>query len=128
MLTRLAVLALVLGCAVPSVAHGQGSPFAPLPPSPEGPAPTQTQAPLDPSNQDDGLETWQELLIYGAGGVLLLGIGWAIVADARRAAPVKAGTRPQKGGGARSTDAAAKARARARARAKAARRQRKRSR
>jgi hypothetical protein len=46
---------------------------------------TETAAPpqADTTTGNGGLKTWQEILIFGAGLVLLLGIGFAIVGDAR---------------------------------------------
>ena len=53
------------------------------------PAPQEEPPPPPPPEQEDeGLNRTQELLIGGAGLVLLFGIGWAIVRDARSAAPV----------------------------------------
>ena len=78
-------------CALaPPVAALAQSPFSPLPP-----AQTATQAPTttsgSSSNNGDsgGLKSWQEVLIFLGGVVLIAGIGYAIVTDARRNAPVK---------------------------------------
>jgi hypothetical protein len=124
MIRRLALLAVVaaLGFGAP-VAFAQLSPFNQLPPAQT--TPTVTVAPPSNPTADDGLETWQQILIFGGGAVLLGGIGWVIVRDARRAAPVTAGGPATSGKSARSRE---RERARARARAKAAKRQRRRNR
>jgi hypothetical protein len=89
-LRRPLAIALVLGVLAPPVAALAQSPFSPLPP-----AQTQTQAPTTTSgsttNNGDsgGLQSWQEILIFMGGVVLIVGIGYAIVTDARRNAPVK---------------------------------------
>ena len=126
MIRRAVVLATVLVASGPvTVAFGQGAPFAPLPP-PQQPPPTVTVPPTSSrSSANDGLKTWQQILIFGGGAALLFGIGMVIVRDARRAAPVKAGEQPTGGTTRRSRD---RERERARARAKAARRQRRRNR
>jgi hypothetical protein len=86
---RLAVLLLVWAqLALPAAALAQGSPFAPIPQAP----PQQTAPPEDVEDDDgdEGLSETQQLLIAVAGIALLGGIAWAIVRDARRAAPVEA--------------------------------------
>ena len=90
------VLAIALLCAgfaggpAVGVAVAQQDPFGPIPQAPPQQAPqTTSNAQTDSSN--DGLSRRQELLIGAAGIVLLVGIGWAIVRDAREAAPVDAG-------------------------------------
>jgi hypothetical protein len=86
MLRRFTLLICLLVLAAPVAASAQDSPFTPLPPA-------QTQAPAPPpvttaaTNDDGGLKTWQTTLIVLAGGILLLGIAWAIVTDARKVAP-----------------------------------------
>ena len=87
MLRRFTLLICCFALAAPVAAHGQGSPFTPLPapaPAPSQPAPTTTVA---STTDDGGLASWQQLLIFAGGGILLLGIAWAILADARSAAP-----------------------------------------
>jgi hypothetical protein len=86
---RAFILAVVLwAVAVPGVALAQNDPFGPLPqPAPQQPV-QPSPSPSQPTNgSNDGLQGWQEALIFGGGGILLLGIGWAILADARRRAP-----------------------------------------
>ena len=74
--------AVVLAWASPGVALAQ-DPFGPIPQAP----PDQPEPPPAPA-EDEGLNRTQELLIGAAGLVLLFGIGYAIVRDARSAAPV----------------------------------------
>ena len=88
------LLACLLTCAAlaaPGVAVAQQDPFGPIPQSPPEQAPAPAPAAEDEGG-DDGLDRWQELLIAGAGIVLLFGIGYAIVRDARAAAPAGART------------------------------------
>jgi hypothetical protein len=86
---RLAVAAILVALAgAPAGALAQGSPFTPIPPAP-APAPPAPPPPGGQRSSDDGgLSGWQTALIFVAGGILLLGIGYAIVADARQKAPV----------------------------------------
>jgi hypothetical protein len=83
-----AVLCVIVG---PAAALAQ-SPFAPLPQAQE---PTQTATPSNGSSTSSGdsggLKSWQEILIFMGGVALIVGIGYAIVTDARRNAPVKEG-------------------------------------
>ena len=85
MLVRLFCLFVLCAALAAPVASAQ-DPFGPVPPAPQ---PEPTPAP-PPEEEDEGLNRTQELLIGAAGLVLLLGIGWAIVRDARSAAPVDA--------------------------------------
>jgi hypothetical protein len=87
MLRRSTLLICVLALALPVAAHAQSSPFAPLPPATTTPAPTPTVPNNTTSTGDDGLAGWQQILIFGSGGILLLGIAWLIVRDAREVAP-----------------------------------------
>ena len=85
-LTSLIALALVAAALLaPTAAFAQGSPFTPLPQPAPQPVPTVVAADDD---EDDGLNRTQEILIGLAGVVLLGGIAWAIVRDARTNAPV----------------------------------------
>jgi hypothetical protein len=77
--------AVLLALMLAPAAHGQFSPLPPAQPTTEAPA--EPQQPANPN--DDGLAGWQKALIFLAGGVLLAGIAYAIVADARRRAPVR---------------------------------------
>lgn len=134
---RLAVLLLALACllAAPAVAGAQQNPFGPLPaPSQPEPEPTVTRDPLDTS--DDGLEGWQEVLILLAGVALIGGIAWAIIGDARRAAPVDERDAPRPAGvtgdgrdsGGRDPEQRRRAKAKARKKQKVARASRKKNR
>jgi hypothetical protein len=82
---RLVTTAVVVALALPAGAAAQSSPFAPLP------APQQQQTvaptPVQRSLENDGLESWQQILILIAAVTLLGGIAWAIVHDAHRRAP-----------------------------------------
>lgn len=119
----LIVMALVL--ALPPAAQGQSNPFQPLPaPVPTPPPPTTTPTTRSISD-DSGLETWQEILIYVGGAGLLLGIGWAIVLDARRRAPAEERRSDEKPKG---SSHAPQRKAKSRSRAKAARASRRRNR
>jgi uncharacterized oligopeptide transporter (OPT) family protein len=87
MLRRFTLLISLLALAAPVAASAQDSPFAPLPPAQtQAPAPVTTQPGTTPAD-NGGLESWQTLLIVLGGGILLLGIAWAIVSDARSVAP-----------------------------------------
>jgi hypothetical protein len=71
----------------PPGAVAQGTPFdLPPAPAPQQTAPVQT-VPATSDDEDEGLSRTQEILIGLGGFALLLGIGWAIVRDARRSAP-----------------------------------------
>lgn len=85
MRTRLPLVACLLALALPAAAGAQGNPFGPLPQTPA--PPTETQPPSTLADQDDGMETWQQLLIFGGGIALIAGIAFAILGDARRHAP-----------------------------------------
>ena len=90
-LSRLALPLTVLALALPAgTAFGQASPFQGLPQgTPE--APTQTATQIGTSTTDDGLDTWQSILIAGSGIALLTGVIVVIMRDARRRAPIEAG-------------------------------------
>ncbi|HEU4976661.1 MAG TPA: hypothetical protein VFT50_16325 [Baekduia sp.] len=128
MLSRVVLLLCVVALAAPAAASAQSSsPFAPLPPAqPSTPAPS---APVNAGAQDGGgLKGWQELLIVAAGGILLVGIGYAIVGDARRAAPVEEPTAELAASRAKREEDAHRRKQRARAASKRARAARKRNR
>jgi hypothetical protein len=82
MLRWVSLLVVVLALAAPAGALAQSDPFSPLPPAQTAPTPTPV-APTSSGDDDGGLKGWQEILIIAAGVCLLLGIGWAIVGDAR---------------------------------------------
>jgi hypothetical protein len=87
-LLALTLLCLLLtGGLATGTALAQSDPFGPIPQAPpEEPEPQ----PISQEDDDGGLNRTQELLIGAAGIVLLFGIGWAIVRDARSNAPVDA--------------------------------------
>lgn len=118
----------VLALAAPGAAFAQGGgAFDPLPPAP----PEQPSTVPQEERDDDGLSPTQQLLIGLSGFIMLFGIGWLIVRDARGAAPADsrgataAGDAPQPRGS--RTPAGVRHRTN-RAKAKAARRARKKSR
>ena len=119
----LAVLALAVA---PVAARGQAAPLQPLPPAPQQQQPTVVAPQPTNTTDNGGLQTWQQILIFGAGVILLAGIGWAIVSDARSRAPVREGETHRPGDAAKPRRSQ-REKQRARARAKAARAQRKRS-
>jgi hypothetical protein len=111
----LALAALVLALALAAPAGAQETPTLGAPETQTGAAP----APDDTSTTGGGgLKTWQEVLIFGAGLVLLAGIGFAIVGDARDRARrlSRHGTTPEAAGVPHKHSQQAKQRARAKAR------------
>jgi hypothetical protein len=128
MLRRCTLLICLVALAAPIAAHAQSSPFAPLPPAQTAP-PDPAPAPSSQSATDDGgLKGWQTTLIVLAGGVLLLGIAWAIVADARSVAPAGDDTETQAEVKARQEADLKRRKAKSRAAAKRSRAARKRNR
>lgn len=89
-IARLALLLTLLAVVLPSAAIAQ-SPFQGLPaPTPE--TPTQATTQINSSNTtDDGLSSFQAILVAGAAVVLLTGVIVVIMRDAKRRAPVDAG-------------------------------------
>lgn len=87
----LPIAAVLCLLALPASAGAQANPFAPLPqPQQQQPATTTTSGSTS-SSDGGGLKTWQEVLIFMGGIILIAGIGYGIVLDARRSAPVKEG-------------------------------------
>jgi hypothetical protein len=86
MLRRSTLLICLLALALPMAAHAQNSPFGPLPPVVTTPPQTPTVT-TSTSSGNGGLAGWQQILLFGSGGILLLGIAWLIVRDAREVAP-----------------------------------------
>lgn len=106
---------------------GGGGALGPLPAP--APAPPETVVVAPSSDGGDGLKGWQELLIFGAGFILLAGIAWAIISDARTTAPVRGAEAAHPGlDGPVKRNRSQKQRERARAKARVARAQRKRNR
>ncbi|HEX5924386.1 MAG TPA: hypothetical protein VFY45_11185 [Baekduia sp.] len=87
MLRRSILLICLFALALPMAAHAQNSPFGPLPPAVTTPQATPTVTNSTTSTSNDGLAGWQQILLFGSGGILLLGIAWLIVRDARDVAP-----------------------------------------
>src|SRR4051794_25643897 len=127
MLARVALLFTVFALVAPAAALAQQpSPFQGLPPAATdpGPPPAQTVDSLNNSttNDDSGLSGAAKAAIVALGALLLAGIAWMIVRDARARAPVAEIERGPKG------TSSPQRHARARAKAKAAKQQRKRNR
>ena len=76
----LALAALVLALAVAAPAAAQQTPTLG---APETQNETAAPPPETTDSGNGGLKTWQQVLIFGAGVILLAGIGFAIVGDAR---------------------------------------------
>jgi hypothetical protein len=92
-LRRPLAIALVLGAlAAPASALAQ-NPFGPLPQpaTPTTDTSTTSNNTTTTSGDSGGLASWQEVLIFLGGVALIIGIGYAIVTDARRNAPVREG-------------------------------------
>jgi hypothetical protein len=134
MIARSIALLCLLALLAPPAAPAQQTPFDPLPPAPQPQAPPPEE-PEDPRERDDGLSSSQQLLIGVSGIILVAGIAWAILRDARSAAPVvmrRRGGREdedvhrpkgsQKPAGARHRQSRAKAKAARQARKKARKR------
>jgi hypothetical protein len=122
---RAVLLATVALAAAPAAAVAQSSPFQALPPAQTTPDVTVAPSSI---NGGGGLATWQEVLIFAAGLILIGGIGWAIVSDARNRAPVSDAELAHPGMAGTSPRRSAQAKQRARQKAKAARKQRRRTR
>jgi hypothetical protein len=125
---RLAPFLVVLALAVPAVAAAQQAPTLGAPEQTSS-APVATTT----DTSGGGLATWQEGLIVAAGLVLLAGIAWAIIGDARQRAPVadrhaRELEAAAAGGGKVSPHEKRRRKERARAKARAARAARKRNR
>jgi hypothetical protein len=87
----LALAAVTCLLAAPAAAIAQ-TPFSPLPPAQTQAQPTTTNSNGSTNTGDSGgLKSWQEILIFMGGVVLIIGIGYAIVTDARKNAPLKEG-------------------------------------
>jgi hypothetical protein len=126
MLRRFTLLICLAACTVPVAAHGQSSPFQPLPQAaPQQQATTPTTTTTD---DDGGLDPWQQVLIFAGGGILLIGIAWAIVSDARNHAPVEEKTEEQEASRVRREEDIKRRKARNRAATKRSRAARKKNR
>lgn len=129
MLRRFTLLICLAALAVPVAAVAQSTPFAPLPQAQPAPTPTPTATTATAVTDDsDGLKTWQEVLIFAGGGILLLGIAYAIVSDARSVAPTVEQTEETEASRARKEEDIKRRKAKNRAAAKRSRQARKRNR
>jgi hypothetical protein len=123
---RIATAALVLALASAVPAAAQQSPTLGAPGQPD--VTVQTQPASTASSGGGGLETWQEVLIFGAGVILIGGIAVAILTDSRdRAARLGRGGPATEPSGATHRHRQ-QSKQRARAKGKAARAQRRRNR
>ncbi len=130
-MARLTTLLCLLALLAPAGAVAQDNPFGPIPQAP----PQQTAPPEDEETEnafeeDEGISDRQQLLILLAGGIMVIGIAWFIIRDARRNAPAEVHRGPEEGGTvSRGTRTPKKQRvSQGRAKAKQARRSRKRNR
>jgi hypothetical protein len=125
MLARLAILLVALSFAAPATVLAQAGPFQGIPPAQQEPTTTESVT-LDKlpnsADEDEGLSGLAKAAIVAFGALLLLGIAWLIMRDARTRAPVA-----ETEGGPKGTTSPQR-HARARAKAKAAKQQRKRNR
>jgi hypothetical protein len=123
----LAVASLVLALAAASPAAGQQAPTLGAPETTQS---TAAPPPETDTTGNGGLKTWQEVLIFCAGLVLLMGIGLAIVGDARERAArlTRRGREPETAGAAAPHKHRQQAKQRARAKARQARAQRRKNR
>ena len=97
-MTRFAALVCFLALAAPAAAShegGGGGAFDPLPPAPPEQPATVPQE--ERTADDEGLSSTQQLLIGMSGFIMLFGIGWLIVRDARNAAPAETRAAPAAG-------------------------------
>jgi hypothetical protein len=67
------------------------TPFSPLPQAQTQTATTSTTSGSTSTGDSGGLASWQEVMIFLGGVALIVGIGYYIVSDARRSAPVAEG-------------------------------------
>ena len=91
MLRRPLAIAAVLCVLAPPVAALAQNPFGPLPQAAPTTDTTTSNNMTTTSGDSGGLASWQEVLMFMGGVALIVGIGYAIVTDARRNAPVKEG-------------------------------------
>jgi hypothetical protein len=80
------IVTLVLSFGPASIASAQIGPNAPAPLTQPDPPPP----PEAPKTDEGGLSTTQQLLMFGSAAAILGLIGWLIVRDAHKAAPVEA--------------------------------------
>jgi hypothetical protein len=124
-LLALAALVLALALAAPAAAQN-----APTLGAPETQTSTAAPAPETTDSGNGGLKGWQQGLIFAAGLILLGGIGFAIVGDARERTRrmSRHGTSPETAGPSVQHKHSQAAKQRARAKARHARAQRRKNR
>lgn len=123
-------LARMLAAALVALAFAAPAAMAQQAPSLGSPSEEETAPqPVTTSTTDDGgLDTWQQALIFGAGVVLLGGIAFAIIGDARQRAPGPGRDAMPETAGGPGHRHRQRSKERARAKAKAAKAQRRRNR
>lgn len=121
----LAALVLALAVVVPAAAQQIPTLGAPETTATDAPPPPETD-----TTGNGGLKTWQEALIFAAGVILLSGIAFAIVGDARDRARrlSRHGTTPETAAAGATHKHSQQAKRRARAKARAAKAQRRKNR
>ena len=99
-MARLTTLLCLLALLAPAGASAQDNPFGPIPQAPpeQAPPPEDDDDNQNAFGEDEGISDRQQLLIIIAGGLMVLGIAWFIVRDARRSAPVVEHRGPEEGG------------------------------
>jgi hypothetical protein len=124
-LLALGALVLALTLAAPVAAQN-----APTLGAPATQTDTAAPPPETTSSGGGGLKTWQQVLIFAAGLILLGGIGFAIVGDARERTRRRSrhGTSPETAGASVRHKHSQAAKQRARAKARQARQQRRKNR
>ncbi|WP_155892168.1 hypothetical protein [Conexibacter woesei] len=127
-LVLLFCLLIAFSAPAAGIAYAQtSSPFAPLPQATTTPDDSTTTTSTS-SDDNGGLAAWQQVLIFLGGGVLIAGIGWAILSDARSHAPVEDETEVQHAAKLRKEDDIKRRKAKSRDASKRARAARKRNR
>lgn len=90
MLPRVSLLLCLIALCAPAAAVAQSNPFGPINPAPlPQPVPEDTGEDTDRNEGEGDLSGWQEGAIYGGGALIIALIGWVILRDARKAAPVE---------------------------------------
>jgi hypothetical protein len=128
-LVLLFCLLIAFSAPIAGIASAQdASPFAPLPQATTTPQDQTTTTATTSSDDNGGLKSWQQVLIFLGGGILIAGIGWAILSDARSHAPVADETEVQHAAKLRKEDDIKRRKAKSREASKRARAARKRNR
>lgn len=128
-LVLLFCLLIAFSAPIAGIASAQdASPFAPLPQATTTPQEQTTTTATTSGEDNGGLKAWQQVLIFIGGGVLIAGIGWAILSDARSHAPVADETEVQHAAKLRKEEDIKRRKAKSREASKRARAARKRNR